>query len=149
MTPVPGPVERHVPIRVLVALGVASVAALPLLVAALLTVLLPDIGRLRTDGGGRRGLHLLWVYPVFAIATWLFIAPVARRTGRATTRVGEIATATALAWTLLTALFQVFLEDAAGAAVAGVVALAALTPFALLLRRAAPDDDATDDSLPT
>ncbi|QGQ18090.1 hypothetical protein GC089_00915 [Cellulomonas sp. JZ18] len=148
MSPEPGREKRYIPIKVLYLLGVVWLAALPLLIAVVLTALLPDVGRLRTDGGGWRLLHLLWIYPVFAVVTWLLLEPLGRRAGRATGPLGATVTETVLAWVLLTALLQVFFEHRGGAAIAAAVALAALRPFATLLERTAPDDDTTDAPRP-
>lgn len=142
--PEPGTEKRYIPVKVLFVLGVVWVVALPLLVAVLVTALLPEIGRLRADGGGWRVLHLLWIYPTFVLLTFLVVGPVARRVGLARPRVVETLTETVLAWLLLAALLQVFFEQRAGAAVAGALALAALRPFAALLERTAPRDDDGD-----
>ncbi|GIG41110.1 hypothetical protein [Cellulomonas phragmiteti] len=141
MAPDPGPGTRDVPRTALLVLGVVGVAALPVLVTVLVAALLPGVGRLTTEGGAGRLLHLLWVYPVFAAVTLLVVGPVARRAGRSATRLGETVTEVIGAWVLLTALFQMFFEQGAGAAVAGVVTLAALAPVAVVLRRTAPRDD--------
>jgi len=132
---------RHIPVKVVFLLGIVAVVALPLVVAIIVTGLLPDIGRTRPGGEGWRLLHLLWIYPVFAFVTWFVLEPIARRVGRATSHAAEVATETVLAWLLLCALLGVFFEHTAGAAVASAIAIATLRPFTYLLERTAPRDE--------
>ncbi len=126
-------------VLVLYVLGVVWVAALPLLVGLVLAGMVPEVGRLRSAGGGWQLLHLLWIYPVLFVVVGM-LEPRAGRARSRGRRVLALAVELPLAWLVLTVLFGVLFVHPGGAAIAAAVAVASLAPFARLLERTVPPD---------
>ncbi len=124
-------------VLVLYVLGVVWLAAQPLLVGLVPAGLVPEVGRLRTGGGGWRLLHLLWIYPVFFVVVGM-LEPRAGRVRSRGRRVLALAAELLLAWLVLTLLLGLFFVHPGGAAIASAVAVVSLTPFARLLERTLP-----------